>query len=106
MRSQSKDLTSNALAVVLDFVAVHADFVTPDNSVKIVLLAKPFRYVWTKLHPHASLAWSTARLILWIRPKHFHHQTRLARLPLAMPVQIANVVQGDVIVGKETPVKD
>lgn len=45
----------NASPVVLDFVAFHADFVTSDDGLEVVLLAEALRDVWSELQAHAPL---------------------------------------------------
>jgi len=99
-------LTSNALSVVLFFVTVHPDLVTPDDSLQTVLLAEPLGYIGAELHADTALAGTTARLGLRIGPKHLHHEASLAGLPLLVPVKLANVVQRDVVIREETTVQN
>lgn len=91
---------------MLHFVAVHADLVTADDGLQTVLLAELPGDVGAELHPHTSLARSPALLLLGISPQHLHHQAGLARLPLVVSVELADVVEGDVVVGEETAVED
>ena len=96
----------DAFAVVLDFVALHADFVRADDGFEFVGLAETLGDVGAELETYAALAGSTAGLGLRIRPEHFHHETGLARLSLLEAVELPHVVEGDVVVGEETTVED
>lgn len=99
-------LTSNAAAVVLDFVSVHSDFVTANNSLETVVLAEALGDIGSKLHTDTSLAGTASLLFLGIRPQHLHHETSLAGLSLVVSVQFADIIQGDLVVREETAVED
>lgn len=92
--------TSNAFAIVLHFVAIHAHLVTSDDGLQTVVLAKSLGDIGAELHADSSLAGSSAGLVLGIGPQHLHHQARLTRLALAVSVQLANVVQCNLIIGE------
>jgi len=91
---------------MLHLITIHTNFVTPDDGLQSILLAEPLRDVWTELKTDSSLAGSATRLILRIGPQHLHHETRLARLSLVMSIELADVVQGDVVVGEEATMED
>jgi hypothetical protein len=91
---------------VLHLVTIHADLVAADDCLQAVLLAKLPGNVRPELHTNASLTGSPAFLLLGICPQHFHHEACLAGLSLIMSVQLSDIVEGDVVVGKETTVKD
>jgi hypothetical protein len=91
---------------VLHFVSVHAHLVAADDGLETVLLAELPGDVGTELHAHASLAGPATLLLLGVGPQHLHHQACLARLPLVVSVELADVVEGHVVVGEETAVED
>lgn len=95
----------DAASVVLDLVAAHADLVRANHGFEAVLLAETLGHVRTKLKTDASLAGTTAGGRLGVGPEHFHHETGLAWLALAVPVQFANVVERDVVVGEQATVQ-
>lgn len=90
--------TSDAPTIVLNFITIHAHFVTSNNSFKAVLLAESLGNVRAELHAHTSLAWSATLLFLGVSPKHLHHQPCLPRLSLGVTVQLSDVIQGDIVV--------
>lgn len=92
--------TCDAFAIVLHFVAVHAHLVTSDDGLEAIVLAETLGDVGAELHADASLAGSSAGLVLRIGPQHLHHQARLTGLALCVSVQLANVVQRDLIIGE------
>lgn len=100
------DLTSDTLSVMLDFISIHAHLVTSDDSIQAVLLAKLGGDIWSELHSDTSLARSATWFVLRVSPKHLHHETSLTRLSLVMPVQLANVIQGDAVVGEQSTVEN
>lgn len=99
-------LTCDAASVVLDFVSIHTDFVTADNSLEAVVLAEALGNIRAELHTNTSFAGTASLLFLGIRPQHLHHETSLARLSLVVSVQLANIIEGDLVVGEETAVED
>lgn len=98
--------TCDALSVVLNLVAIHAHLVRADNGFEAVLLAEALGDVGAKLHTDTTLAGATALLVLGIRPEHLHHETSLSGLSLVMAVELADIGEGDAIVGEETAVQD
>ena len=54
--------------------------------------AKLLRHIRSELHAYATLTGTTAGCGLGICPEHLHHESRLARLPLTMSVQLPDVV--------------
>lgn len=99
-------LTRDAASIVLDFVSIHTDFVTADNSLEAVVLTEALGDIRSKLHANTSLAGTASLLFLGIRPQHLHHETSLAGLSLVMSVQLADIIKGDLVVGEETAVED
>lgn len=97
--------TSDTFPVMLFFVAFHANFVASDDGFQPVLLAEPFCDIRSELHANTALAGSAARLSLWVRPQHLHHQACLSRLLLLVAVQFSDVIQGDVVIREEAAVK-
>lgn len=91
---------------MLDFITVHANFMTSNNSLKAVLLAELLGDVGTELHPHTSLTWATTGFFLRIGPQHLHHQTSLTRLSLVVSVQFADVVQSHAVIREQAAVED
>lgn len=91
---------------MLHLVTIHAHFVTSNNSFEAVLLAKLLGDVGTKLHAHTSLARSSTGFFLRVRPQHLHHEAGLAGLPLVMPVQLADIIQGDTVVREQATMED
>jgi hypothetical protein len=83
---------------VLDFITVHANFVTSNDSLKAVLLTEPLGDIRTELHTDTTLAGSSALLFLGVGPEHLHHQTSLAGLSLVVSVQFSDVVKSDAII--------
>src|SRR4051812_6638914 len=63
--------TSNALPIMLFFVAFHPDFMASNNSIQPIVFAESLCDIRTKLHTHASLARPSARFGLGISPQHF-----------------------------------
>lgn len=96
----------DALSVVLLLVTLHADLVTADDSLQAVLVAETLCYVGTELHADAALAGAAAGEWLRIGPEHLHHETSLAGLLLLVAVELADVVERDVVVREETAVED
>lgn len=88
----------DAASVVFNLVALHADFVRTDDCLETVILAEALGNVWTELQTDTSLARPTSWLWLWVSPEHLHHQTLLTWLPLVVSVQLANIIQGDLVV--------
>jgi hypothetical protein len=105
-RFSTRTPTSDAFAVVLLLVTIHADLVRTDDSVEAVLVTESLRDIWAELHTHASLAGPSARCSLRVGPQHLHHETGLTRLPLSMSVQLSNVVKSDVVVREEAAMED
>lgn len=79
-------LTSDALSAVLLLVAIHADFVAANDGVEPVVVAESLGDIGAELHAHSALARASARHGLGVCPKHLHHQTGLAGLPLGVSV--------------------
>ena len=75
---------------------------TSDDCLELVLLAETFRHIRTKLQTDTTLAWTSARGLLRIGPKHFHHQSALARLSLIVSVKLSDVVKRDLVVREQT----
>lgn len=98
--------TCDTAPVVLHFISVHANFVTANDGLQAVLLTESFGDVWTELHTDTTLAGPATLLFLRVGPQHLHHETSLARLALVVPVELANVVKGDFVIGEETTVED
>ncbi|CRK35665.1 hypothetical protein BN1708_001297 [Verticillium longisporum] len=100
-----KDWSAKA-SIVLHLVTIHADFVTADDSLETVVLAELLGDVRAELHADTALAGTTTRLLLGIGPEHLHHETRLARLALLVPVESTDVIEGDLVVGEQTAVQN
>lgn len=98
--------TCDTAPVVLHLIPVHANLVTANDGLQAVLLTESFGNVWTELHTDTTLARPATLLFLRVGPEHLHHETSLARLALIVPVELANVVEGDFVVGEETTVED
>lgn len=91
---------------MLHLVPVHAHLVAPDDRLQPIPLAEPLGDVGSELEADAALAGAPAGLVLRVGPQHLHHQPGLARLPLVVPVQLPDVVQGDGVVREQTAVED
>lgn len=91
---------------MLLFVTFHSDLVTPDDGLQAVLLAEALGDIWSELHTHTTLAWAAAWLGLRVCPQHLHHETSLTWLLLPVPVQLADVVQSNVVIGEQTAMED
>ncbi len=98
--------TGNASAVMLDLIAIHADFVASNDGLEAVVLAEAFGDIRAKLHADTALAGPAALLFLRIGPEHLHHQTRLAGLLLVVSVELANIIKGHLVVGEQATVKN
>lgn len=96
----------DALSVVLLLVTVHANLVTADDGLQTVLVAETLGNVGTELHANTALARAATRERLGICPEHFHHETSLTGLLLLVTVELADVVERDVVVREETAVED
>ncbi len=48
---------------------------------------------------------AAAILLLRVRPQHLHHEACLAGLALVVSVQLANVIERDVVVGEQAAVQ-
>jgi hypothetical protein len=83
---------------VLLLITIHANFVAANDSIQAILVAESLRHIRAELHADASLAGTSARGSLGICPQHLHHQTRLARLPLGVPIQLANVIKSYIVI--------
>lgn len=103
---QGCNLTSDALSVMLFLVPVHADFMAANDGFQAVPLAETFGDIRAELHADATLARAAAWFGLRVCPQHLHHQAGLARLPLLVPVQLADVFQSHVVVGEQASVED
>lgn len=91
---------------MLDFISIHADFVASDNGFEAVVLAETLGDIRTKLHTDTTLARAATLLLLGIGPEHLHHQSRLARLLLVVSVELADIVQGNLVVGEQATVEN
>jgi len=87
---------------MLFLVTLHAHLVTADDSLEAIALAEALGHVRAELHADPALAGTAARLGLRVCPQHLHHQSGLARLALLVPVELADVVERDVVVREET----
>lgn len=96
----------DALSVVLLLVTVHANLVTADDGLQTVLVAETLGNVGTKLHANTALAGAATRERLRICPEHLHHETSLTGLLLLVTVELADVVERDIVVREETAVED
>ncbi|KAF2826569.1 hypothetical protein CC86DRAFT_32240, partial [Ophiobolus disseminans] len=96
----------DAAAVVLDLIAVHAHLVRPDDCVEAVVLAETLGDVGPELQADAALAGPPAGRRLRICPEHLHHEPGLARLALLEAVELAHVVERDLVVGEQAAVQD
>lgn len=85
-------------AVVLDFVALHADLVRADDGLEVVFLAEALGDVRTELQADAALGGAATGQRLGIGPEHLHHEAGLAWLALLEAVQLAHVVESDVVI--------
>ena len=91
-------------AVVLDLVTIHAHLVRADDCFQTVVLAEALGDVWSELEADSTFAGATAGHCLRVGPEHLHHQAGLAGLPLVVAVELADIVQGNLVVGEETAV--
>jgi hypothetical protein len=98
-------LTSDTSTIVLNLVAFHANFMASDDGLEVVSVTKPLCDIWPKLQANASFAGTSSFLRLRISPEHFHHKPALSRLPLLMPVELSDVIQGDIVVRKQASVQ-
>lgn len=98
--------TCDAPAVVLDFVTIHANLVTTDDSVETVLLTEALSDIGSELKSDTTFAGSATFFLLRISPEHLHHQARLAWLALVVPVELANIVQCYAVVREEATVEN
>jgi hypothetical protein len=96
----------DALSVVLDFVTFHSDLVRTDDGFEVVGLAEALSDVGPELETYTTLAGTAAGLRLGVCPEHFHHEARLAGLPLLEAVQLPHVIESDLVIGKQTAVQD
>lgn len=90
--------TCDAPPIVLNLITIHAHLVTSDDSLQSVLLTELLGDIGAELHTDTTLARPAAGLLLRIGPEHLHHQARLAGLALVVSVELANIVEGDVVV--------
>lgn len=97
---------SDTASVVLFLVSLHPDLVGSDNCLETVVLAETLGHVGSELETNTTLAWSSARCGLRVCPEHLHHQAALTRLALVVPVELADVVQGDLVVREQTSMKN
>ena len=104
MNNDLCNYTCNTPPVVLNFITIHANFVAANDGFEIILLAELPGDIRTELHTNTTLTRSTTRLFLGVCPKHFHHEPSLTRLSLGVPVQLPNVIQGNIVVRKQTAV--
>lgn len=95
-----ESLTSNTPSVMLLLITLHPNLVRADNGSQTVVIAEALCYIRTELHSYTSLRWPTSWLSLWICPQHLHHQARMSRLPLIMPVQLPDIIQRNLIIAK------
>lgn len=90
--------TCNTLPIVLFLVSFHSNFVTANDSIQAVVVTEPLGDIRSKLHTDTSLTWSAARFRLRVSPKHLHHQPSLTWLALVVSVELANIIQGNLII--------
>ncbi|RAH44727.1 uncharacterized protein BO95DRAFT_169052 [Aspergillus brunneoviolaceus CBS 621.78] len=91
---------------MLNLVTLHANLVRSDDRLQSVLLTEALGDVGSELKTNTALAGSTTRLGLRVGPEHLHHQPLLARLALVVAVQLADIIEGSVVVGEETTVEN
>ena len=95
-------LTSDAPAIMFNLIALHANLMTPNNSLETIAFAKALRNIGAKLQANTAFTRSTTLLSLRIRPEHFHHEATLTRLTLFVAIELAHIVQGDIVVAEQT----
>lgn len=101
-QTRTLKLACNAFSIMLFFITLHSDFMTSNDGIESIPLTEALCDIGSKLHTHASLAWASPRLALWIRPQHFHHETRMTGLALVVSVEFTNVIQRDFVIREKT----
>lgn len=96
----------NTTTIVLDFVALHAHLVRTNDSLQTIVLTEALGDIGTELKTNTALTGSTAWHSLRVGPEHLHHQTLLTRLSLVVTVKFADIVEGDLVIGEQTTVKN
>lgn len=97
---------SDATTIVFDLVTAHAHLVGANDSLQAVVFTEALGHIRTKLETDTALAGTAAGLGLRVCPEHLHHQARLARLPLVVAVELADIIQLDLVIGEKTTVQD
>jgi len=87
---------------MLLLISCHPDLVTANDRFQTVLLTESLGNVRSELHADTALAGTAAGLRLGICPEHFHHEAGLARLALLVSVELPDVVQGNIVIRKQT----
>lgn len=90
---------------MLLLVAFHSNLMAANDGLQTVVFTESLGDVRSKLHSNTSLAGPTTRFGLWVCPQHFHHQSCLARLPLVVPIELSNIIQGDLIIREQATVQ-
>lgn len=98
--------TGNAFPIVLDFVAIHTNFVASNDCLKAIVLAEFLSNVGSELHSNSSFAGSSTGFILRVSPQHLHHETSLTRLSLVVSIELSNIVQRYVVIREQTAVEN
>jgi hypothetical protein len=93
-------------AIMLDLITAHAHLVGPDDSLKSVVLTESLGHIRTKLKTDTTLARAAAGVGLGVCPEHLHHETCLAGLPLVVTVELANIIQLNLVIREKTAVED
>lgn len=61
VHTKESALTSDTSSIVFNFIALHTNFMTSNDSLEAILFTEPLGDVWTKLHTNTSFARSSAR---------------------------------------------
>lgn len=97
---------SDATTIVFDLVTAHAHLVGANDSLQAVVFTEALGHIRAELETDTTLAGTATNLGLRVCPEHLHHQARLARLPLVVAVELADIIQLDLVIGEETTVQD
>lgn len=96
----------DATTIVFNLVTAHPHLVGANDSLQAVVFTEALGHIRTKLETDTALAGTAAGLGLRVCPEHLHHQARLARLPLVVAVELADIIQLDLVIGEKTTVQD
>lgn len=96
----------DATTIVFNLVTAHPHLVGANDSLQAVVFAEALGHIRAKLETDTTLAGAATNLGLRVCPEHLHHQAGLAGLPLVVAVELADIIQLDLVIGEETTVQD